>query len=282
MLIEIDDSPSLPARSIGLDAMIARRDALKELVTRVSQELATAEAHAVKEGFGSLLLACNGKNGYAMPSLFSGDTAAIMRRIDAEAWRTLLVESGLRTFLNASQRADWDRRLRQGEFPEFTREAIEESFLSLYQRRRDIFEEGVVDLFIHLHPRQSQRRFKTNEGMAFNRRFIIRGISGWNGVTADTGCHYIDDLVRAFCVVSGKPEPDAREGFFHQVQERLREETQGFVLENEWLSLRVHPKAGTGHVTLKATEQVDVLNEIIARRLPMALGHVAMRSGKAA
>lgn len=282
MLVEIDDSPTLPARSIGLDAMIARREALKELVTRVSQELASAETQAVQEGFGSLLLACNGKNGYALPSLFTGDTAAIMKRIDAEAWRTLLVESGLRTFFNASQRADWDRRLRQGEFPEFTREAIEESFLSLYQRRRDIFEEGIVDLFRHLHPGQNQKRFKTNEGMGFRRRFIIKGISGWNGITADTGCHYIDDLVRAFCVVAGKPEPDAREGFFHQVQARLREETAAFMLENEWLSIRVHPKAGTGHVTLKATEQVDALNTILERRLPMALGYDPRRHTQAA
>lgn len=282
MLIEFNDSPNLPARSIGIDQMLAQRDAIRGLVGEVSSRLTAAEALSKAAGFGSLLVACNGKNGYSMPSLFKGETTEIMKQIDAEAWKTLLVESGLRTFFNATQRIDWDRRLRKGEFPEFTREAIEESFLSLYQRRRDIFEEGIVDLFMHLHPGQNQKRFKTNEGMAFKRRFIVRGISGWDGIAPDTGCHYLDDLVRAFCVVASKPEPDAREGFFHQVQARLRKEAGAFVVENEWLSVRVHPKAGTGHITLKAAEQVEILNEILVRRLPGALGFDPRKQNQAA
>lgn len=282
MLAEKDTSSSVPARSIGIDRMLAQRDAIYSLVSQISTDLASTETASKAAGFGSLLLACNGKNGYAMPWLFTGDTGAIMKKIDAEAWKTLLIESGLRTFFNASRRIEWDRRLITGDFPEFTRENIQETFLTLYQSRRTIFEEGIVDLFLALHPPCRHKRFKTNAGMAFQRRFIISGLAGWNGIAADTGCHHIDDLVRAFCVVAGRPEPDAREGFFHQVQERIHRERAAFVIENEWLSLRVHPKAGTGHVTLKAPEQVDLLNEILARQMPMRLGDEASKPRRAA
>lgn len=272
MLTVFEDEFSLPAKSIAIDKIIAQREALKETLTRVSRELINANAQAEASGFGSLFYACNSHlNGYYMPPLFKGDVQAILKTLDGKAWATLLAESGMRTFFNATQRKEWDCRLNAGDYPEFTRENIHETFGDIYRRRREIFEEGVVDVFMRLQPRHG-KGFKSNEGMSFKKRFIVRGLIGWSGLAADSGCNDIDDLVRCFCVVSAQPEPDARNGFFAQVVEQLRENRRGFVIENEWLLLRVHPKAGTGHVTLKCTNHVNALNDVLARKLPLAIG----------
>lgn len=272
MLVELTTADQLPAKSIGIDAMLARREALKALLCSVSEELKGAELMAQAGGFGSLFQACNGSgNRFFMPPLFKGDIPGMMKMLDQNAWETLLVESGMRTFMNATQRQLWDSRLKKGEFPEFTRENIEITFSDLYQRRREIFEDGVVDVFLRLNPRHG-KGFRTNDGMAFKKRFIVRGLIGWSGLAADSGCNDIDDLIRCFCVMAGKPEPDAREGVFVQVRELLETHRSSFTLENEWISMKVHPAAGTGHVTLKNSESVDALNAVLAKKLPLALG----------
>lgn len=272
MLAEIDLKDTLPAKSIGIDRIIAQRDSLKAMLTRISIELIEADSQAKESGLGSLFYACNTyQNRYYMPPLFKGDVAGMVKEIDRSAWETLMTESGMRTFLNASKRIEWDSKLKKGDFPEFTKENIAETFSVLYRRRREIFEEGVVDVFLRLLPKHGIG-YKTNVGMAFKRRFIVPGLIGWSGLAADSGCNDIDDLIRCFCVANGKPEPDARDGIFVQVRSLLEKNRKGFIIENEWLSMKVYPKTGTGHVTIKNQSSIDALNEIIARCMPLTIG----------
>ncbi|MGG1946834.1 DUF4942 domain-containing protein [Trinickia sp. NRRL B-1857] len=256
-------------KSVSITNLANQRAAVVERVHAALDLLNEAEhlARAAHLGFPRLVLddayACRGR-----PSV-TGDYAkrdeaegAIMRVIDVRGWSYLMTESGLRTFMDARAREQWDRQLAEGDVPKLTAANIEATFSQLYGTRGDMFERGVIQCFQRL-----SWDYKTNQPFKFGKRIIVKRLLS-DGCTNHRVTDELDDLVRAFCVLDSKPEPDHRHGAYSLVsdarQARLTE------TEHAYFHLRWF-KNGNAHVTFKRPELVEKMNQILSKHHPNAL-----------
>ncbi|WP_423380289.1 DUF4942 domain-containing protein [Burkholderia sp. LMG 32019] len=192
--------------------------------------------------------------------------AAIVRLIDVRGWDYLLSESGLRTFMDAKAREQWSSQIAEGDVPELTAANIEATFAQLYGARGDMFERGVLQCF-----RRLSWNYKTNQPFKFGRRIIVRRL-----VTSGSPNFHVtnelDDLIRVFCVLDGKPEPDHRNGAYCLVSDHRQ--SRPTEAENAYFHLRWF-KNGNGHLTFKRPDLVDKMNLILAKHYANALASEA-------
>jgi len=193
----------------------------------------------------------------------------IRQTVDREGWKYLMSESGLRTFMDAAAREEWDAQVYCGVVPALTLETIEATFARLYNTRRDMFERGVIQCFEGLC-----KGYRTNEPVKFGKRIIIDDLQ-IDGRFNHRKTDVLADLVRVFHVLEGKPEPDHRHDIRDQLQ-RANNQGQSMCfteyLEVSWF------KKGTGHVTFRKLELLDKLNAILAMHYPFALASEGRRA----
>lgn len=260
-------------KSISIANLANQRVAVVERVRAALDLLDEAErlARAAHLGFPRLVLddayACRGR-----PTI-SGEYAkrdeaevAIVRVIDVRGWSYLLSESGLRTFMDARAREQWDRQLADGAVPELTAANIEATFTQLYGARGEMFERGVLQCF-----RRLSWNYKTNEPFKFGKRIIVKYLLS-QGSTNHRITDELDDLIRVFCVLDSKPEPDHRHGAYGLISDAQRERQSQ--AENAYLDLRWF-KNGNGHLTFKRLDLVEKMNVILAKHYPNALASEA-------
>ncbi|CAK0539426.1 methyltransferase domain protein [Burkholderia pseudomallei] len=189
-----------------------------------------------------------------------------MRIIDIRGWDYLLSESGLRTFMDAEAREQWNRQISEGDVPEFTVANIEATFAQLYGARGDMFERGVIECF-----RRLSWNYRTNQPFKFGKRIIVRCLLS-SGSPNHRVTNELDDLIRVFCVLDSKPEPDHRHGAYVLVSEvRQARQTEA---EHDYFHLRWY-KNGNGHLTFKRPDLVEKMNQILAKHYPNALASEA-------
>ncbi|WAL83708.1 DUF4942 domain-containing protein [Pandoraea sp. XJJ-1] len=188
--------------------------------------------------------------------------AAMVRLIDAHGWNHLLSESGMRTFMDAKAREQWNRQIAEGDVPELTAANIEATFAQLYGARGDMLERGVLQCF-----RRLSWDYKSNSPFSFGKRIIVRYLLS-QGCSNYHATNERDDLARVFSVLDGKPEPDHRHGISSLIlhAQRLRE-TEA---ENAYFQLRWF-KNGNCHLTFLRADLVDQVNKILAKHYPNAL-----------
>lgn len=243
-------------------------DEASDLATAAHLGTPTIEFYDVNDGYRER------RNGDDMRRL-------ILRAVDRAAWAYLMNESGLRTLMDTKARAQWNDNLHKGDIPPLTPENVEATFTSLHLNRQMMFERGVVECF-----RGLSWDYKTNQPFKFGKRIILTYLFSrygnqkdrWLSLNHDTP-NKLDDLVRIFAVVDGKPEPDHRQGMYSLLCHA--QTAKQFELETEYFHIRWFWK-GTGHVTFKRPDLVDRLNEIIARHFPAALpdGRVNRQRGR--
>lgn len=255
--------------SISITNLANQRTAVVERVRQALDLLGEAQelAKAAHLGFPRLVLdesyGCRGR-----PSI-TGDyakrdeaEAAMVRIVDIRGWDYLLTESGLRTFMDAKAREQWSNQIAEGDIPVLTVSNIEATFAQLYGARGDMFERGVLQCF-----RRLSWDYKTHSPFRFGTKIIVRALLR-DGFLNHRVTNELDDLIRAFCVLDGKPEPDHRLGVYafvsHAQSARL---TQA---EHEYFTLRWF-KNGNGHLTFKRPDLVDKMNLIFAKHYPNAL-----------
>lgn len=68
--------------------------------------------------------------------------------------------------------------------------------------------------------------------------------------------------------MDSRPEPDHRDGMYHQLTQAIAESRQEF--ETDYIKMRWFQN-GNGHMTFKRRGLVDRINQIIAKRFPNAL-----------
>lgn len=259
--------------SLSIDNLIAQRDAMVERLQKAAELISEV---------GDISQAALGSDD-AMPSLecrrshayFPDGVAELVKRVDAAVWNFLMNKSGLRTFMDAAARAQWQKDIYERKVPTLTRENIEATFSELFAARRQMFERGIVEVF-----RKLSWDFKTNNPVMFGKRIILNYVlDTWgNGSKrstsgpSQTGCDRLDDLIRVMAVVDGKPEPDHRQGAYAAL--RLAYNFSTFseepVVISELVSVRCY-RNGNGHVTFLRPELVDKLNAIVASHFPGAL-----------
>ncbi|MFL9867282.1 DUF4942 domain-containing protein [Paraburkholderia fungorum] len=267
------DSTTDLVKSISITNLANQRLAVVERVRQALDLLAEAErlARAANLGFPRLVLddsyGCRGK-----PTI-TGDyakrdeaEAAIVSAIDTRGWSYLLSESGLRTFMDASAREQWSKQLAEGDVPELTAANIEATFAQLYSSRGDMFERGVLQCF-----RRLSWDYRANQPFRFGKRIIVKYLLS-QGSTNHRVTDELDDLIRAFCVLDGQPEPDHRHGAYCLVSDA--QQARQTEAENAYFHLRWF-RNGNGHVTFKRPELVRQMNLILAKHYPNALASEA-------
>lgn len=278
-------------KSISIDNLLNQRAAVidrfrqaQALLAEAEQMLAAAGIMGKYNNFQTLLM---GDWRISTIDLLNGEKGLqqIIQRIDAWAWDKLLHDSGLRTFMHAEARESWDRQIQELKCPPLTHETIAETFRALHASRGQMMEDGVVAVFKKL-----SWHYKTNLPQRFGKRLVITHLVCPNGTPSYSGraCNSLDDLVRVFCVLDGKPEPDHRQGMYSQISDALEgkpeqdhrvsmycqisDNRHNRFLDHEYFTLKWF-KNGNGHLTFKRPDLVDELNAIITRRFPGALYH---------
>ncbi|MBF3439895.1 DUF4942 domain-containing protein [Burkholderia pseudomallei] len=266
------DSTDL-VKSMSVSNLANQRVATVERVRAALDLLGEAQqlAKAAHLGFPRLVLdesyGCRGR-----PTV-TGDyakrdeaEAAIVRIIDIRGWDYLLSESGLRTFMDAKAREQWNRQISEGDVPEFTVANIEATFAQLYGARGDMFERGVIECF-----RRLSWNYRTNQPFKFGKCVIVRCLLS-SGSPNHRVTNELDDLIRVFCALDSKPEPDHRHGAYVLVSEvRQVRQTEA---EHDYFHLRWF-KNGNGHLTFKRLDLVEKMNQLLAKHYPNALASEA-------
>ena len=129
-------------KSISIANLANQRAAVVDRIRSAIDLLAQAEqlARAAQLGFPRLVI----DNSYSRRGtpVITGEYAnrddaekAILHTIDTQGWSHLLAESGLRTFMDARAREQWNKQIAEGDVPELTAANIETTFVQLYGAR---------------------------------------------------------------------------------------------------------------------------------------------------
>lgn len=282
------------APSMSIDTIVARRDALVAKIgelRRLYMEMHETRAAIFNDGpetrCGHITVSLEwSKTHRDLERAEQMDEA--VKRIDGECWDRLLQLSGLHQLMDDEQRREWAKQIETGTMPPFTLKNIEATFSGLASQRHEIFERGVVNVF-----RGLSWDFKTNSPVKFGKRLHCRFASErhrWYDRQRGRVCvqffgpryefgNKIDDLIRAFHVLEGKPEP-------------AQDQSARCLMHNdEWMKGQVGPgeqpevnelvlhdlirfrgfKNGNARITFLRLDLVDELNRIIAKHYPNAL-----------
>jgi hypothetical protein len=257
--------------SVSITHLLQQREAALERVKQAFALLAEADriARSARLGF-PYIVACKTYrgDGQDVGGEF-GDTAAALEAcrlsIDAGAWRFLMDESGMRSLMSARKRYEFDENVRKHQIPELTREAICATFGALHDSRGEMFDQGIIEVFKRL-----SWDYKTNLPQKFGKRIIVKYLCYTYGINHNS-VEQLDDLMRVFHVLDGKPEGDHRQGSYAKLSDAFRENS-GYpkVFENEYLSIRLFGN-GNGHILFKRLDLVDAMNGVLAKHFPNAL-----------
>jgi hypothetical protein len=260
-------------KSVSIDNMVNQREAVVILVRQAhallmqASELANAAHLGSLRGMFRARCRCYRRD---LDFLGSDGPDEVMKELDGGGWAYLMNESGMRTFMDAAAREKWDAAMVNGDYPPLTRETIAATFKQLHEARGDLFERGVLEVF-----RRLSWDYKTNQPFKFGKRVILRGIlsvygngRNYHAHINHRACDELDDLVRVFSVLDGKPEPDHRTGMYRQLSEQRRGGNSEWT--GDYFALRWFKK-GTGHLTFRRLDLVDKMNLILAKHYPNAL-----------
>ena len=259
--------------SVSIDTLVQQRAAVMRLFAQALDALAEAQtiADAAHLGFPDVSVGRNFRaNGLHMTGPYSRTPEIlelVQSVVDAGAWRYLMDESGMRSLMSATKREAFDKQLAAEKIPALTREAIYDTFTALHASRGDRFEQGVIECFKRL-----SWRYKTNNAgpMQFGKRIVMTYLTSY-GSAYHRGASELDDLMRVFHILDGKPEADHRKGCYSLITEALRGQT-GWPkhTENAYISMRLF-KNQNGHITFKRPELIEQLNRIIIKHYPNVL-----------
>lgn len=256
-------------KSVSVTNLVNQREAIVSRLNQAIGLIGEARVIAAQARLGMPrieMVPCSQRGSVSL-----SDTDEARKRIqtvvDAGGWGLLMSESGLRTFMDAKARAEWDSNLYEGKnVPELTIENVRATFQVLNEARGDMFDRGVLETF-----RRLSWEYKTNSPRLFGKRIIVNHLARYCGrylsfVTST--CNELDDLARVFTVLDGKPEPDHRTGYWHRLEQAARASAP--MIEDDYCTLRWY-KRGTGHLTFKRPDLVQKLNDILAKHHPNAL-----------
>ena len=265
-------NPSDLVPSVSIEHMAQCRAAMMERIEQMIGLEAEIRELAIAGNIGMPVLGLVNKyrqHGMPMHERRADFREACRVKIDSGAWKYLMNQSGLRTFLDRKAREEWDRQIYEGKVPELTPENIAATFSTIHAQRGDLFERGVLEVFKSL-----SWDYKTNSPCKFGKRIVygyfasaITGRYPFNPVRSN-GADAVDDLVRVFCVLDGKPEPDHRGGTMMEADKAHQAGLS--IIEHEYYRLKWF-KNGNAHIEFKRADLVAKMNAILAKHHPGAL-----------
>lgn len=267
-------------KSVSIDNMVNQRAAVADRISQALALLIEARDIAVSGhlGFPRFRLETNRNVLYTMldEDKIADTNRQILSEIDADAWKYLMNESGLRSLMDSNARQKWDENLYKGDVPPLTIDNVHATFQTMHDHRGEMFERGVLEVF-----RRLSWCYKTNKPFAFGKRLIITNVLHYAYANAWGSANHrvtdeLDDLLRVLHVLDGKPEPDHRNGGFHAVHVAVSDrETRGTPFDVlGYFTLKLH-KNGNGHLTFTRPDLVEKMNLILHRHFPGALPYDA-------
>ncbi|MBU2738705.1 DUF4942 domain-containing protein [Acidithiobacillus concretivorus] len=188
-----------------------------------------------------------------------------MQQLDAGFWDALMEKSGIRAFMSAAKRDQWRDLISEGKTPPFEMDSIKATFADLYEKRADMMEEGMIDLFQRL-----SWNYKTNNPVRMEKKLIVERVLNSYGMVNNSVTNELDDLVRILSVYDGKPIPEHRHGMYAVIADAMAQKDS--VVDTEYFTIKVFKK-GSGHIVFKdnALPLLDQCNRVIAKAFPDAL-----------
>ncbi|MGC9207430.1 DUF4942 domain-containing protein [Acidithiobacillus sp.] len=188
-----------------------------------------------------------------------------MKQVDAVFWGALMDKSGIRAFMSAKKQQEFDSLVSEGQTPPFELEAIKATFADLYEKRADMMEEGMIDLF-----RRLSWNYKTNNPVRMEKKLIVERVLNSYGMVNNSVANELDDLIRVLSVYDGKPIPEHRHGMYAVIADAMAQKDS--IVDTEYFTMKVYKK-GSGHIVFKdnALPLLDQCNRVIARAFPGAL-----------
>jgi hypothetical protein len=250
-------------------AMLESRNALREKIAQAFDGLRDAmsiEKRITGRQYSTLeSFLVGGRGHYFCLSDPQESVALAMKQLDAQFWLALMDQSGIRAFMSARRQKEFYDLISEAQTPPFEMNAIKSTFADLYEKRADMLEEGIVDLF-----RRLSWEFRTNNPVKIGRKLIVNDVLDSWGTANTHVTDMLDDLIRVLSVYDGKPIPEHRHGVYQVLCDTLHRGES--VMETEYFSAKLYKK-GTGHITFndKAVALLDLCNRVIARRFPCAL-----------
>jgi hypothetical protein len=258
-------------QSVSITHLLQQRDAVLERLAQAFGILQEAHDMAIAAHLGfPNIVASKDYRGQSQDVVgkHATDGAALnacRAAIDANAWRYLMDESGMRSLMSASKRREFDDQVSKSHMPELTREAVYATFGALHESRADMFEQGVIECF-----RKLSWRYKTNLPQKFGARIIVTYLCYSYGINHNAADH-LDDLMRVFHVLDGKPEADHRQGCYAKLASVFRDQPSWPKrFANDYFEVRLF-RNGNGHVFFKRPALIDAMNAIIGRHFPGTL-----------
>jgi len=258
-------------QSVSITHLLQQRGAVLERLERAFNLLQEAHEMAISAHLGfPNIVASKDYRGHGQDVVgklaTEGEALRACRAaIDATAWRYLMQESGMRSLMSASKRSEFDDQVSKSLMPELTREAVYATFGALHESRAEMFDQGVIECFKKL-----SWVYKTNLPQKFGKRIIVSYLTYTYGINS-SAADRLDDLMRVFHVLDGKPEADYRQGCYAQLGTAFREQSAWpKSYQNDYFELRLF-RNGNGHLRFKRLDLIDALNAIIARHFPNAL-----------
>lgn len=198
---------------------------------------------------------CLGTHHFDTPHRFTFPTTeGMLKGFDAMAWKMLMRESGMLTFMSSAARDQWSEDIQEKRTPELTLENIQATFTTLHAGRSDMMDQGVLDLFKSL-----SWSHKTNQPVKFGKKLILTRFGGRDAL-------HINDLIRVLHIFDGKPQPDSRQNFSSKFSDYYG--LNGF--ESEYADFQLFQN-GNLHVKITRPDMIDKLNAVLAKHFPDAL-----------
>lgn len=271
-MVEKTTSELIP--SVSIEAIVAQRDALAQTIISGCEMFRKAQAASIeieKRVISSGALGGTYLNienlvrpeRWAHSPFREGGDQAILKTMDAQFWRLAMAASGNLTFMDAKAKREWSKMLEGSLYPEFTVENVRATFSKLRDERGETFKRGVVEVFKRL-----SWSYKSNCPVKFGKKIIMHWTS--YGMPDSEQVDKLDDLVRVFSVLEGKPEPDHRQTIrplLHQAEKFFLARGQH---DFEHISLKWF-KNGNIHVTFLKPDLVEQMNQILTEMCPEAL-----------
>lgn len=270
-------------KSISIDNLLNQRDAIIASMAAARAELFKAQdlCSAQNVGLGYIIA---DRHDYGRFQILQKDTERdnylrdFTQRLDAQLWQRLMHDSGLRTFMDAHAREDWDKAIQELKTPALTRENIEATFARLHETRGDMFERGVIEVF-----RGLSWDYKSNKPHKFGKRIVVEYFMDSYGHASNYArADKLADLERVMHMLDGKPAPDHRQGIVQtcgaiqrkRVERRpaaaAAEPIPDRLAEDDYFRVKWFNNQN-GHFYFKRPELVDRMNKILAKHYPDAL-----------
>lgn len=257
-------------KSISVENMLRQRDAVMERIAEAKRLIDEADVIAVAAGLGEVSSHIADRYSHSGARIGHADFVEQMRkRVDASGWKRLMDESGIRTLMDAEARKQWNSSVYDLKTPELTLGNVTSTFTVLRDGRAELFERGVIACF-----RGLSWDYKTNQPFKFGKRIVMRCLYTEAGKFGQSVNHHasdkLDDLVRVFSVLDGKPEPDHRSAMYMHLSNASMKRPLKRWIDLDYFEIRWF-KNGNGHLTFKRPELVEKINKIIAKNYPNAL-----------